>query len=92
LRHEAQAKIERVSLSRPDLSSWLCHQSAAMARNLLFFLRGDNLNLVSRESQGFKPVRGRRPYTVAVLSDPAGEYHNVYTAQQSRVCSDYLSH
>ena len=51
----------------------LRHQAAAMARNLLFFLSGDNLNFVCREPQGFKPFRGRRANVVAVLSDAAGE-------------------
>ncbi len=63
-----------------------------MASNLLFFLGGDNLNFSCREPQGFKSVRGRRADVAAVLSDAAGEYHNICTAQQSHVSSDYLAH
>ena len=63
-----------------------------MARDLLFFLSGNNLNFVCREPQGFKPFRGRRPNVVAVLSDAAGEDHNIYTAQQSHVGADHLAH
>jgi len=70
----------------------LRHQAAAMARNLLFFLSGDNLNFVCREPQGFKPFRGRRPNVVAVLSDAAGEDHNIYTTQQGYVGADHLAH
>ena len=54
-----------------------------MARDLLFFLSGNNLNFVCGEPQRFKSFRGRRPNVVAVLSDAAGEDDNIYTAQQA---------
>src|ERR1700674_5764728 len=73
-------------------SAWLRHQCSTVTRDLLFFLCGDNLNLVCREVERFEAVRSCRPNVIAVLPDAAGKDEKVHAAEESNVCTDSLAY
>lgn len=77
---------------RSLLLSGLPHHSPAVARDLLFFLCGDDLNFVCSEAEKFEAACNRGTNIVAVLSDPAREYEKVDAAEQSNVGTDYLAY
>jgi len=62
-----------------------------MARDLFFFLGGDNLNPVGGEAEKFKAVGSCGTNVIAVLPDAAGENQAIHTAQESGVCTDHLA-
>jgi hypothetical protein len=65
--------------SRPSAS--FAHHSATVARDLWFFLCGDNLNLLFDEVKKLKTVGCSGSNEIAVLSDAAGEELTVKRAR-----------
>lgn len=74
------------------LLSGLPHHSPAVARDLLLFFCGDNLDFVCSEAEKFEAVCNRGTNVTAVFSDPTGEDEKVHPTEQSRVCTDYLAY
>ena len=74
------------------LLSGLPHHSPAVARDLLLFFCGDNLDFVCSEAEKFEAVCNRGTNVIAVFSDPTGEDEKVHPTEQSRVCTDYLAY
>ena len=70
----------------------LCHHPATVARNLSFFLGGDNLNFVFGDPKLFKAVCRRGSNAIAVLPDAACKDEKIDTAQQGEVRADHLAH
>lgn len=77
---------------RSLLLSGLPYHSPAVARDLSFFLYGDDLNLVCSEAEKFEAVCNRGPNVITVFSDPTGEHEKVHASEQSNVCTDYLAY
>jgi len=61
------------------------HHRATVARDLLFFLCGDNLDLIGSQTKNLKPFCGRGSNAIAMLSDAAGEDEKVRAPQQGHV-------
>ena len=70
----------------------LHHHCSTVARDLLFFLCGDNPNLVCWKAEKFEAGGSCGPNVIAVLSDAAGKHEKVHTAEESNVCTDCLPH
>ena len=68
------------------------HHRATVARDLLFFLCGDNLNLIGSQTKNLKPFCGRGSNAIAMLSDAAGEDEKVDTTEEGYIRTDYLAY
>ena len=62
-----------------------------MARDLLFFLSGNNFNFVGSQPDNVESVGNRGTNVLTVLTDATGEYKKVDTAEQRNVGTDYLA-
>ena len=63
-----------------------------MTRDLLFFLCGDDLDLVRGEADRFEAICSRGTNVLAVLSNAASENKQVHSAEQRNVRADCLAH
>jgi hypothetical protein len=77
---------------RSASSSCLHHHGSTVTRHLPFFLCGDNLDLIRAKAENFEVIRSERSNVSAVLSDAAGKYEEVHTAEESNVCADSLAY
>ena len=67
------------------------HHFAAVAGDLLFFLGGDDLNLLRSEAQPIQALSGGGTNALAVFADAAGEDQKVGAAKKGEVGSYRLS-
>src|ERR1700733_3010078 len=77
---------------RIESSAIVGHHGATVARDLLFFLCGDNLNLIGSQTKNLKPFCGRGSNAIAMLSDAASEDQKIRATQQRHVRPDGFSY
>ena len=63
-----------------------------MKSDLLFLLRGNDLNLISREANDFKAYSRRGANAFAVLPNASGKNQKIDPAQQRKVGSDCFAY
>ena len=78
-------------IRRPSSASFDYH-SATVARDLEFFLCGENLNLVCGEAKKFEAAGSQGSNIITVFSDAASEDEKIHTTEKGNVRADYLAY
>src|SRR5712675_1960524 len=77
---------------RWGFTSRLRHHLATAACDLLFFLCGNNPDLLRSEAEKLEALCSCGPDALAVLSDATCEHKKVDTAKKSDVCANYFAY